>query len=50
MITVEGAVDVAFTDGMPEGERKERLVRIFKPAKNAMQSGTAGIKRWDTQA
>merc|ERR1712059_90437 len=46
LITVEGAVDVTVTSGMPEGERKERLVRIYKPAKNAMQSGTAGIKRW----
>merc|ERR1712226_1294061 len=46
LITVEGAMDVALTSGMPEEERKERLVRIFKPAKNAMQSGTAGIKRW----
>merc|ERR1719227_80714 len=27
-------------------EGKTRLVRIYKPAKNAMQSGTAGIKRW----
>ena len=32
--------------GMPEEERVTRYVRIYKPAKNAMQSGTAGIKRW----
>jgi NADH dehydrogenase (ubiquinone) Fe-S protein 4 len=31
---------------MPDQERRERVVRIYKPAKNAMQSGTAGIKRW----
>ena len=45
MIVVEGEVDVAMTSGMPDEERKSRLVRIYKPAKNAMQSGTAGIKR-----
>ena len=44
-ITVEGAPDVTITSGMPDEERKTRLVRIYKPAKNAMQSGTAGIKR-----
>ena len=46
LITVEGVPDVALTSGMPDAERVERLVRIYKPAKNAMQSGTAGIKRW----
>merc|ERR1712128_402443 len=46
LITVEGEVDVALTSGMPDEERLERQVRIYKPAKNAMQSGTAGIKRW----
>eukprot|EP00092_Neocalanus_flemingeri_P008356 GFUD01009010.1.p1 GENE.GFUD01009010.1~~GFUD01009010.1.p1 ORF type:complete len:182 (-),score=58.05 GFUD01009010.1:297-842(-) len=46
LITVEGPPDVALTGGMPDEERKERVVRIYKPAKNAMQSGTAGIKRW----
>ena len=45
LITVEGPPDVALTSGMPDQERKERIVRIYKPAKNAMQSGTAGIKR-----
>ena len=25
---------------------QERYVRIFRPAKNAMQSGTAGVRRW----
>jgi hypothetical protein len=30
---------------MPEEFTKERVVRIYKPAKSAMQSGTAGIKR-----
>ena len=45
MITVEGAPDVTITSGMPDEERLTRVVRIYKPAKNAMQSGTAGIKR-----
>ena len=45
LITVEGAADVTVTSGMPEEERLSRVVRIYKPAKNAMQSGTAGIKR-----
>ena len=47
LITVEGAPDVTVTSGMPEEERLSRVVRIYKPAKNAMQSGTAGIKRCD---
>merc|ERR1712217_330061 len=46
LIEVEGPADVTITSGMPDAERKERQVRIFKPAKNPMQSGTAGIKRW----
>jgi hypothetical protein len=45
LITVEGPPDVALTSGMPDEERRQRVVRIYKPAKNAMQSGTAGIKR-----
>ena len=48
LITVEGAPDVTVTSGMPEEERLTRVVRIYKPAKNAMQSGTAGIKRCDS--
>lgn len=46
LITVEGADDISLVSGVPEEHIKERTVRIFKPAKNAMQSGTAGIKRW----
>jgi len=45
LIEVEGAPDVTITSGMPDEERVTRVVRIYKPAKNAMQSGTAGIKR-----
>jgi len=46
LITIEGAEDLSLVNGVPEEQLLERTVRIFKPAKNAMQSGTAGIKRW----
>merc|ERR1711944_283667 len=46
LITVEGAVDVGTTSGVPDEHLKERYVRVYRPAKNAMQSGTHGIKRW----
>jgi len=46
LIEVEGAVDITNISGVPEEHIKERNVRIFRPAKNAMQSGTHGIKRW----
>merc|ERR1712001_14744 len=46
LITVEGEIDVGTTSGVPEEHIKERYVRIYRPAKNAMQSGTHGIKRW----
>ena len=45
LIVVEGAVDVGHTSGVPEEHLKERYVRIYRPSKNAMQSGTANIKR-----
>jgi len=32
--------------GVPEEQLKTRHVRIFLPAKNAMQSGTFKINRW----
>merc|ERR1712020_810277 len=46
LIEVEGAVDISHISGVPEEHIKERQVRIFRPAKNAIQSGTHGIKRW----
>jgi len=46
MIVVEGATDITAVSGVPEEHIKERYVRIFRPAKNAMQSGTAGVRRW----
>jgi NADH dehydrogenase (ubiquinone) Fe-S protein 4 len=45
LITVDQVEDLSLVTGMPE-EHKERTVRIYKPAKNAMQSGSAGTKRW----
>lgn len=45
-ITVEGPVDLSTVTGVPEEHIAERYVRIFRPAKNAMQSGTAGVRRW----
>merc|ERR1712018_860963 len=46
LIVVEGATDITAVSGVPEEHIKERYVRIFRPAKNAMQSGTAGVRRW----
>lgn len=46
LITVEGKEDVGYVSGVPEEHIKERYVRVFRPAKNAMQSGTAGVRRW----
>ena len=41
LVTVEGAPDIYLPSGMPENARKQRVVRIYKPAKNDMQSVTA---------
>ena len=32
--------------GIPEEELDSRLVRIFSPARNAMQSGSYGTRKW----
>lgn len=45
-ITVQGPNELGPVVGVPEEHLKERYVRIFRPAKNAMQSGTAGVRRW----
>lgn len=34
---------------MPEEHVKGRRVRIYKPAKNAMQSGTNNIQHWELE-
>ena len=38
--------DIQPITGVPEEHVKTRLVRIFIPAKNAMQSGVYGTRRW----
>jgi NADH dehydrogenase (ubiquinone) Fe-S protein 4 len=45
-ITVDVALDITSVTGVPEEHTRSRRVRIFKPSKNAMQSGTANISRW----
>jgi len=46
-ITVDATPgDISCVTGVPEEHIKSRRVRIFKPAKNAMQSGTNNIHRW----
>jgi len=45
-IKVEGKEDVSVLSGVPEEQLKSRRVRIFVPAKNAMQSGTARTHQW----
>jgi len=42
----EGQVDISCLTGVPEEHIKPRLVRIFTPAANAMQSGTFNTRRW----
>ncbi|XP_046604006.1 NADH dehydrogenase [ubiquinone] iron-sulfur protein 4, mitochondrial [Neodiprion virginianus] len=45
-ITIEGPENVAVLSGVPEEHIKNRTVRIYEPAKNAMQSGTNNINFW----
>ncbi|GFT91038.1 NADH dehydrogenase iron-sulfur protein 4, mitochondrial [Nephila pilipes] len=45
-ITVPTAADISPITGVPEEHVKTRLVRIFKPAKNPMQSGTFNTRKW----
>ncbi|XP_055533185.1 NADH dehydrogenase [ubiquinone] iron-sulfur protein 4, mitochondrial [Wyeomyia smithii] len=45
-ITVPAKVNLSPITGVPEEHVKERRVRIFMPAKNAMQSGTDNIHHW----
>lgn len=39
-------VEIGPITGVPEEHIKTRLVRIFKPAKSAMQSGTNNTHKW----
>jgi len=47
-VAIIGAVqeDVTPLTGIPKLHVKHRRVRIFKPAKNAMQSGTNATQKW----
>lgn len=45
-IAVIGIEDVGYISGVPEEHIKTRRVRIYQPAKNAMQSGTNNIHFW----
>lgn len=40
-------VDLSSVTGVPEEHIKGRLVRIYEPSKNAMQSGTDNIGHWE---
>ena len=48
-ITVEAPMDVSPISGVPEEHTRSRRVRIFEPAKNAMQSGTNNIQHWEME-
>ncbi|XP_057319660.1 NADH dehydrogenase [ubiquinone] iron-sulfur protein 4, mitochondrial [Microplitis mediator] len=46
LITIDEPDDVSILSGVPEDHIKNRTVRIYQPAKNAMQSGTDNINFW----
>ncbi|XP_008545179.1 NADH dehydrogenase [ubiquinone] iron-sulfur protein 4, mitochondrial [Microplitis demolitor] len=46
LITVDEPDDISIVSGVPEEHIKTRTVRIYQPAKNAMQSGTNNINFW----
>uniref|UniRef100_A0A7R8ZEU9 NADH dehydrogenase [ubiquinone] iron-sulfur protein 4, mitochondrial n=2 Tax=Timema TaxID=61471 RepID=A0A7R8ZEU9_TIMDO len=48
-ITVTEPMDISTLSGVPEEHIKNRLVRIFKPSKNAMQSGTDNTHHWEME-
>ncbi|XP_076305069.1 NADH:ubiquinone oxidoreductase subunit 18 [Tachypleus tridentatus] len=45
-ITVDTPMDISSLTGVPDEHIKTRRVRIFVPAKNAMQSGTNNTHHW----
>merc|ERR1711972_829330 len=45
-VTVTGPMDISHVTGVPAEQIKERRVRIFMPAKNAMQSGSHNTHHW----
>ncbi|KAG8230497.1 hypothetical protein J437_LFUL013539 [Ladona fulva] len=48
-IVVDALPDIKELTGVPEEHIKNRLVRIYKPAKNAMQSGTDNTHNWEME-
>uniref|UniRef100_A0A7R9EA95 NADH dehydrogenase [ubiquinone] iron-sulfur protein 4, mitochondrial n=1 Tax=Timema monikensis TaxID=170555 RepID=A0A7R9EA95_9NEOP len=42
-------MNISSLSGVPEEHIKNRLVRIFKPSKNAMQSGTDNTHHWEME-
>ncbi|XP_026461505.1 NADH dehydrogenase [ubiquinone] iron-sulfur protein 4, mitochondrial-like [Ctenocephalides felis] len=48
-ITVQEEMRIAPISGIPEEHIKTRRVRIYKPPKNAMQSGTNNIQHWQME-
>ncbi|XP_072942559.1 NADH dehydrogenase [ubiquinone] iron-sulfur protein 4, mitochondrial isoform X2 [Epargyreus clarus] len=48
-IAVPTKVDLTPLTGVPEEHVKPRRVRIYQPAKNAMQSGTNNIHHWEME-
>ncbi|XP_078266204.1 NADH dehydrogenase [ubiquinone] iron-sulfur protein 4, mitochondrial [Rhinoraja longicauda] len=46
LITVDEKLDISPITGVPEDQVKTRKVRIFVPARNAMQSGANNTKQW----
>ncbi|XP_046403055.1 NADH dehydrogenase [ubiquinone] iron-sulfur protein 4, mitochondrial [Ischnura elegans] len=49
LITIDTPPDVKEITGVPEEHIKNRFVRIYKPAKNAMQSGTDNTLNWEME-
>ncbi|KAJ8405540.1 hypothetical protein AAFF_G00315200 [Aldrovandia affinis] len=46
VITVDEKLDITSLTGVPEEHIKTRQVRIFVPARTAMQSGVANTRKW----
>ncbi|XP_018953416.2 NADH dehydrogenase [ubiquinone] iron-sulfur protein 4, mitochondrial-like [Cyprinus carpio] len=46
LITVDEKLDITTLTGVPEEHIKTRKVRIFVPARNAMQSGVKNTQKW----
>ncbi|XP_074788905.1 NADH dehydrogenase [ubiquinone] iron-sulfur protein 4, mitochondrial [Athene noctua] len=46
LITVDEKLDITTLTGVPDEHIKTRKVRIFVPARNAMQAGVNNTKKW----